>query len=199
MQCDDRESETRALIERLQTDPESAFAEVYLRYRTEVFTYLRARVSDVTVAEDLTSETFLRALRAARRLTYQGRDIGAWLITVARNLFLDHIMSAHQRRCSTGQDLVDLGAMTTGIEDEVLDRCLAEQLRSAMADLAPAQRRCLELRFLLERSVAETAAAMGKQEHAVRQLQLRAVRRLSTLVQDETWHHPKGTNKETRR
>ena len=42
------------------------------------------------LAEDLTSETFLRALRRIDSFTWQGRDIGAWFITIARNLVTDH-------------------------------------------------------------------------------------------------------------
>jgi RNA polymerase sigma-70 factor (ECF subfamily) len=57
-----------------------------------------------------------------------------------------------------------------------------EVLRAALAKLPSEQQECLVLRFLNGQSIAETAAAMGRSEGAVKQLQLRAVRNLAKLL-----------------
>ena len=49
------------------------------------------------LAEDLTSETFVRGLRAIQRFNWQGKDFGAWLTTIARNLIADHFKSSRSR------------------------------------------------------------------------------------------------------
>ena len=48
-------------------------------------------------ADDLTQETFVRAFRRIASVSYQGRDIGAWFVTIARNLVLDHVKSSRYR------------------------------------------------------------------------------------------------------
>ena len=62
-----------------------------------VFRYVLFRVGDRELAEDVTSETFLRALRRIASVSYQGRDVGAWFVTIARNLVLDHVKSSRFR------------------------------------------------------------------------------------------------------
>ena len=65
------------LVEAAQTGDAGAFGELYDRYSEVVFRFLVARVQNRTVAEDLTSDTFLRAFRAIGGVSYQGRDVGA--------------------------------------------------------------------------------------------------------------------------
>lgn len=84
-----------------------AFGLLYDRYVDMVFRYVLFRVNDRCLAEDLTSETFLRALRRITSITYQGKDVGAWFVTIARNIVLDHVnrvgtaWSSAPRRSST--------------------------------------------------------------------------------------------------
>jgi RNA polymerase sigma-70 factor, ECF subfamily len=81
------------------------------------------------------------------------------------------------------EDLTPTGnASTPGADDVVLDRAEAAGLRAAVRKLPPAQRRCVELRFLAELSVRETAVAMGRQDTAVRALQHRALRSLAASI-----------------
>ena len=62
-----------------------------------VFRFIYYRVSSQQLAEDLTSETFVRGLRAIQRFNWQGKDFGAWLTTIARNLVADHFKSSRAR------------------------------------------------------------------------------------------------------
>ena len=81
-----------------------AFGQLYDRYVDMVFRFIYYRVNDRGLAEDFTSETFLRALRRISSITYQGRDIGAWFMTIARNIVLDHVKSArHRLETTTGE------------------------------------------------------------------------------------------------
>ncbi|MDT4985760.1 MAG: polymerase sigma-70 factor, subfamily, partial [Pseudonocardiales bacterium] len=80
---EDEHVETWRLVTLAQAGDGEAFGQLYDRYVDIVFRFVYYRVNDRGMAEDFTSETFLRALRRISTITYQGRDIGAWFITIA--------------------------------------------------------------------------------------------------------------------
>lgn len=82
----DPATEVWALVERAQAGEAEAFGLIYDRYVDTVFRFVYFRVGNRQLAEDLTSDTFLRALKRIGSFTWQGRDLGAWLVTIARNL-----------------------------------------------------------------------------------------------------------------
>jgi RNA polymerase sigma-70 factor (ECF subfamily) len=170
------------LVRRAQAGDAEGFGELYDRYVDVVFRYLFHKVGDRTTAEDFTSETFVRALRRIDSLTFQGRDVGAWLVTIARNIVLDHVKSSRHRLEVPTADMRDADRATAGPEETVLQRLADAELMAGVAQLSDDQRECLLLRFVQGLSVAETAAAMGKKDGAVKALQHRAVRRLATLL-----------------
>jgi len=175
------------IVARAQSGDADAFGELYDRYVDVVYRYIYYRVSSPTLAEDLTSETFLRALRRISSYTWQGRDFGAWLVTIARNLIADHFKSGRYRMEVATSDLVEAGADRSeeGPENEVLTSITNEALLEAVKRLNPEQQECVSLRFLQGMSVAETAAIMGKNEGAIKALQYRAVKSLSRLLPED--------------
>jgi len=170
-----------ALVTAAQHGDGEAFGELYDRYVDVVYRYIIFRVGDHALAEDLTSETFVRALRRIATYTWQGRDFGAWLVTIARNLIADHLKSSRYRLELPTADLVDSGAERSAPspEDEVLAGITNAALLDAVKRLGPEQQECIVLRFLQGMSVAETARILGKKDNAVKALQYRAVRALS--------------------
>src|SRR4029450_9068296 len=68
------------------------------------------------LAEDLTADTFLRALKRIGSFTWQGRDPGAWLVTIARNLVADHFKSGRYRLEVTTGDVLDADREDRGPE-----------------------------------------------------------------------------------
>lgn len=170
------------LVRATQAGDQEAFGQLYDRYHEMVFRYVLFRVGDRQLAEDLTAETFLRALRRIGSVSYQGRDIGAWFVTIARNLVLDHVKSSRYRLEQTTSEIADLSPSTSGPEQQVLDGATHEELLRCVAKLNSDQKECIALRFLQGLSVAETARLMGRNEGAVKALQHRAVRRLAQLL-----------------
>ncbi len=170
------------LVRRAQAGDMAAFSELFDRYYDVVFRYVLFRMNDRTLAEDITQETFLRALRRIGSVTYQGRDIGAWFVTIARNLIFDHVKSSRYRLESTTSDVVELSPTTHGPEQQVLDLATNEELLRCVRKLNADQQECISLRFLQGLSVAETAKIMDRNEGAVKALQHRAVRRLAQLL-----------------
>lgn len=176
------------LVARSQAGEPEAFGLLYDRYVDLVYRYIYYRVGSPTLAEDLVSETFLRALRRIDSFTWQGRDFAAWLVTIARNLIADHFKSGRYRLEITTEDILESGpAQTTdGPESLVLDSLTNATLLSAVKQLNPEQQECIVLRFLQGLSVNETALAMGKNDGAIKALQYRAVRALARLLPEDS-------------
>nr|WSY52743.1 sigma-70 family RNA polymerase sigma factor [Streptomyces sp. NBC_00886] len=173
------------LVERAQAGEADAFGRLYDQYSDTVYRYIYYRVGGKATAEDLTSETFLRALRRIGTFTYQGRDFGAWLVTIARNLVADHFKSSRFRLEVTTGEMLDANEVERSPEDSVLESLSNAALLDAVRRLNPQQQECVTLRFLQGLSVAETARVMGKNEGAIKTLQYRAVRTLARLLPDD--------------
>ncbi|MEK8172021.1 ECF subfamily RNA polymerase sigma factor, BldN family [Streptomyces sp. M19] len=173
------------LVERAQAGEADAFGRLYDHYADTVYRYIYYRVGGRATAEDLTSETFLRALRRIGTFTWQGRDFGAWLVTIARNLVADHFKSSRFRLEVTTGEMLDANEVERSPEDSVLESLSNAALLQAVRKLNPQQQECVTLRFLQGLSVAETARVMGKNEGAIKTLQYRAVRTLARLLPDD--------------
>lgn len=171
-----------ALVKAAQEGDMVAFGDLFDRYYDVVFRYVLFRTGDRTLAEDLTQETFVRALRRISSVSYQGRDIGAWFVTIARNLIFDHVKSSRYRLEQTTSEIIELSPSTGGPEQEVLDGATNDELLRCVRKLNADQQECIQLRFLQGLSVAETAEIMDRNEGAVKALQHRAVRRLAQLL-----------------
>jgi len=182
---DETHAETWRLVRLAQAGDGEAFGTLYDRYVDTVFRFIYYRVNDRALAEDFTSETFLRALRRIGGISYQGRDIGAWFVTIARNIVLDHVKSARHRLEITTAENPESREHVASTESAVLETLQSEQLIGAIAKLGAEQRECVTLRFIQGLSVGETAAVMGKNDGAIKALQHRAVRKLAELVGGE--------------
>jgi RNA polymerase sigma-70 factor, ECF subfamily len=179
---DEEHVETWRLVTLAQAGDGEAFGQLYDRYVDVVFRFIYFRVNDRGLAEDFTSETFLRALRRISTISYQGRDIGAWFMTIARNIVLDHMKSARHRLEITTADTVEGPETAPSTEAAVIDALTSERLMEAVRQLGDEQRECVMLRFIQGFSVSETAAVMGKNDGAIKALQHRAVRKLAEIV-----------------
>jgi RNA polymerase sigma-70 factor (ECF subfamily) len=182
----DAATEVRALVERAQAGEADAFGLIYDRYLDTVFRFIYFRVGNRQLAEDLTADTFLRALNRIGSFTWQGRDLGAWLVTIARNRVADHFKSGRYRLEITTGDVLDADGEDRGLEGgpeaAVVEHITHIALLTAVRQLNAEQQECIVLRFLHGFSVAETAQAMSKNEGAIKALQYRAVRALHRLL-----------------
>ena len=184
-QVTDEHAEMWQLVRLAQDGDGEAFGRLYDHYVSSVFRFIYYRVNDRALAEDFTSETFLRALRRIATINYQGRDIGAWFMTIARNIVFDHAKSARFRLEMTTAEILESGETDAGPELAVLTNLTNAKLMAAVNELGDEQKECIVLRFLHGLSVAETAEVMGKNDGAIKALQHRAVKRLAVLLGEE--------------
>lgn len=177
---DECPTDVRALVDAAVAGDRDAFGALYGRYRPNVRGYIGRRVLDHGTAEDLTQEVFRRAFLAMPQYENRGVDFSAFVVTIARNMIVDYMRQATFRatyRASVSpEQLADWADADRWVSPEyrAVHRSNVAALAEAMGRLTDDQRRCLELRFLRDLSVAETAAALGKNEGAVKALQARA-------------------------
>jgi RNA polymerase sigma-70 factor, ECF subfamily len=171
-----------ALVDLAREGDAEAFGLLYDHYHASIYRFVYYRVGSVPLAEDLVSETFFRALRGMHSFRWQGKDFGAWLMTIARNLCTDHFKAGRTRLELTTEDMGVHDDATEGPEHEVIAGLTNEALLDGLRRLPEEQRDCLIMRFLQGMSIAGTAEALGRSEGAVKQLQLRGVRNLAKLV-----------------
>jgi RNA polymerase sigma factor (sigma-70 family) len=139
------------------------FERFYEQHRAEVLRLLRRRLG-VDRAEDAFQETFLRALKAYRRLEH-GEHLRAWVLTIAQNVALDTL-----RRSKPNAELVEAGA-----EDA---RPAYEDLADLTDGLPPKERAAVVLRYGYDLSYDQIAAALRSSPDAARQAASTGVRRL---------------------
>ena len=175
------------LVVAAQQGDRQAFADLYRLYHPIVLRFVTRRTPGrPQLAEDIAADVFVRALRNIGSITWQGRDPGAWLITIARNMVLDHYKSSRARLEFPTDDLAAMDRADRNPEGDpaaaVADHDRNLTVWAAVRQLRPGQQECIRLRFLDGLSVAETAAAMGRDVGAVKALQYRAVRQLARLL-----------------
>lgn len=168
-------------VDAVRAGDRGTFGELYRQHARMLYGYLLSQLRDHGLAEDLTNETFVRAIRGAHRLRDSTAEIRPWLITIARNLHLDHAKSARSRLEVTCEHQPDLERAPDPAALSIQSAERAE-LWAALAELSADQRRCLTLRFLCGCTVAETASIMGRDAGAVRALQYRGARKLAEII-----------------
>lgn len=181
-----------ALVDRARTDP-NAFAELYRIHRRMIYVFAVTRLNDHHLAEDITSETFLRAQRRLDKVTYQGVGFAAWLITIARNLIRDHCKSSRVRRevvgygsggdgGGFGESLVESIPEQYGPYDAV-DAQIT--LHGCLAGASKIDREVLAHRYLHQTPDAEVSEEIGMTVGAIKAQRLRAIGRLRQRVADD--------------
>jgi RNA polymerase sigma-70 factor (ECF subfamily) len=159
----------------------AAFGLLYDKHVDAIYRYVYYRVRDDAEAEDLTSDVFMRALKAMPR--YEPRQAFlAWLYRIARNAVIDRARRGN-RQVSFEDALRHPGADQIVEPDaEILAHSDSVTLRGALAKLTPLQQEVVVLRYLEGYSTQEIARIVGKREGTVRGIQFRAIGTLRQLI-----------------
>ncbi len=172
------------LVARAQEGDQTALAVLYETYFDRIYRYSLARIGNVTEAEDLTEEVFLRMLRGIGLFKWQPNGFGPWLFRIAHNLIIDSFRRQNHQITYLPR-LADM-FIDERAEDDLARWCDEEELAGAILRLTPAQRDVITLRFAAGLSLAETAEVLGKQVGNIKVLQhnaLIALRRLLTKTE----------------
>ena len=175
------QDEDAALAVRASRGDVTAFGLLYDRHVDAIYRYVYYRVRDDAEAEDLTSDVFMRALKAMPR--YEPRQAFlAWLYRIARNAVIDKLRRG--KRQVSFEDALEHPMPEHIIEPdtELVARLEGDALRVAMAKLTPLQQEVLVLRFIEGYTTNEIAKIVGKREGTVRGIQFRAIGALRQMI-----------------
>ena len=175
------QADDAALAVRASRGESAAFGLLYDKHVAAIYRYVYYRVRDDAEAEDLTSDVFMRALKAMPR--YEPRQAFlAWLYRIARNAVIDRARRGNRQ--VSYEDALEHPTPDQIVvpDDQVLAHSDNETLRGALAKLTPLQQEVIVLRFLEGYSTEEIAKIVGKREGTVRGIQFRAIGALRQLI-----------------
>ena len=140
------------------------FEDIYRRYFTDIYRYLLKLTHDASAAEEITAETFFRAMNAMDRFRNES-SVRSWLCAIARNIFLDRA-----RKNSRESDLSDTLMMRIpdpkpDPEQTAMRRIEAENIRKILAGLKEPYRTVFTRRYAEDLSYAAIAEEFGKTEN----------------------------------
>jgi len=170
----------RERIEAAQRDP-ARFGDLYEENFHRVYAYVVRRVGDRHLAEDLTADVFREALAGIANFAWRDVPFAAWLFAIASRLVADHFKRSGREAGNPA------GVPEPSMENEVERSAMLFQL---VDRLPAAQFRVIHMRFVEQKSIREIAAALGRSEGAVKQLQLRALENLRSQMADSQMESP---------
>ena len=179
------EQHEEGLISAAHRGDREAFARLYDANVERVYRYVLGRAGNAADAEDITSEVFIRAMKALPSYRRTRVPFIAWLFRIAHNEAVNYFK--RQARRSETPLINSLGAADDP-EEAALSRAAYGEVVGAMGNLTDLQRQVLSLRFAAELSITETAEEMTRSEGAVKALQhsaLGALRRALEPPEEE--------------
>jgi RNA polymerase sigma-70 factor, ECF subfamily len=149
-----------------------AFDTLYMRHLKGIYAFVYYRVTDRMTAEDLTSQTFLKALERIGSFDHRKGAFSTWLYRIARNTVTDHFRTRHPHE--------DIDAVwdLPGADDPTLDaqtQIAREQVRVHLQQLPHDKRDLIILRLWDGLSYKEIAEVTGKSEASLKMMFSRTI------------------------
>ncbi len=165
----------RELVERARRDPRQ-FGALYDLHFQQIYRFVYSRVREQTAAEDVTSEIFMKALKAMPRYQDTGRPFAAWLYQISVNAIADRYRTL--RPSSPLEDFHNLSIAEPPLEEQAAHRDEIRRIWALVEALPVQQKTALVLKFQEDMKIEDIAVAMGKTAGAVKLLIHRGVSRL---------------------
>ena len=159
----------------------AALARIHDRHYPEIYRYVRFRLEDEHVAEDITAEVFVRLIDALHKQRGPDLNLRGWLFGTASNLVNDHLRSRYAKKEERLDETFQMSPDAQP-DKKFEETWRQEQVRKALGQLTAEQQHVLSLRFTEDRSLEETAEIIGKSITAVKALQFRAVAALRRML-----------------
>lgn len=164
----------------MQRAETTTFAEAYEDHLWRIYGFFAYRTRSRGEAEDLTQTTFERALRAWERFDPERAQVQTWLLSIARNLLIDHYRADKGDRTEPFEG-EDHHPRVDGPEERL---GLSPELEAALAQLGPRDREVIALRFGGDLTGPEIATVTGLSVANVQQILSRSLRKLRTALDE---------------
>lgn len=138
------------------------FEEIYRLYFDDIFKFLRGLTANEHLAEELTEETFFKALKEIK--SFRGDcDIRIWLCQIAKNSYFTYLRK--QKCISNDEQLNNMEISEKSMETLLVDKEIAFKLHQILHDLEEPYKEIFSLRIFGELSFKQIAVLFGKTEH----------------------------------
>lgn len=156
----------KVLIKKCQRGDRQAFDALIRLYYDYVSGFLLKTTADESLAEDLTQETFLKMIRSMDRFDPCGSaSFGTWLITIAKNCYIDHLRRNRVHLADIAELPIEGGE---SVADEVERRLEYERVLRAMETLPPEQALAIRLKYVEDMTLAQIARRFGVEPKTVK-------------------------------
>ena len=150
----------------------SAFEPIFNKYHDTIFNYILRRTCNVALTEDLTANTFLKALNNVKSYKWKGVPLSSWLYRIATNEINLHFRKMKRLVPLTCQISTELQAKTTldlnDIEETILKNEKFKKVSSALFNLKLKYQSVLTLRYFEEKSIGEISEILGRSENTIK-------------------------------
>jgi RNA polymerase sigma-70 factor (ECF subfamily) len=183
-------SEEEELVKRAQKDPD-AFAKLYDQYYPRIFGYVLRRSANLEAAQDITSETFLKALGKLWQFQWRNVSFSSWLYKIATNEINQYFRKAEYKKSVSLEELQERGFELLSPHDPESELIEAQEKLKQHQDFLEIQGRItrlpakyqevIALRFFEKKQINEIAEVLGKREGTIKSLLHRAVEKLREM------------------
>lgn len=171
------------LVERAQDGEHEAISILYDRHHTRIFRYVRARIYDTHLAQDVVGEVFLKMVTHLPEYRAIGLPFSAWLYRIAHNHVVNHIVRQENQYQHVPLGMAEAVNSRKDNPAVLIERQLVlEEVQQALARLDEIQREVIILRFLLGYSLKDVAAMLDKSVAAVKSQQHRGLLALEVAM-----------------
>lgn len=168
-----------------QKGDKEAFTRLYDEYADRLFKFVLIKVGNKPQAEDILQDVFIKAWQALPKFKTEGGNLNAWLYRIATNSITDYYRKLYRKPEALELNEEINIAAPQSISEEIETQADIATLKNALAQLRPSYRQVLELRFIQDFTISETAKILNKSNLAVRLLQHRALKDLKIILQNE--------------
>jgi len=180
-------SEEKKLVRQAQKSPD-AFAELYEQYYPKIFGYVLRRSANIEAAQDITSETFLKALGKLWQFQWRNVSFSSWLYKIATNEVNQYFRKAEYRKSVSLEELQEQGFELLSPYDPESELTEAQEklkqyqdfleIQAKIVHLPAKYQEVITLRFFEKKQIREIAEILGKREGTIKSLLHRAVEKL---------------------
>ena len=144
------------------------FGKIYNKYINQIFRFIFLKTSSQEIAEDLTSEVFLKAFNFFKNNNNKIKNERAFLYKTARNIIIDFYRNRARNRSISIDDYKNIPDEKQDLEKKVFLDSRMKKIRVALANINPDYQDVILMRYIDGLSVLEIADALDKSESAVR-------------------------------
>lgn len=171
------------LIREAQKGSQKSFEQLYDLFADRIFRYIQIKINDLTQAEDLLQETFIKCWRCLHQFKVPG-NFQAWLYRIATNNINDYFRKLYRKPPALELNEEIEVQNSEDLNEQLSLKIETEQVKDALKLLPPKYAEVLELRFVQDFTIEETAGILKKTSLAIRVIQHRGLKKIREILKE---------------